>query len=327
MLIRNVNEVRELLPVSIGVTFDRIQPHLAVAERDFIRPLLGPGMYDELQEFYDMEPPATLTEVQDAMQSLLKLVQGAEVHLCYWLGFDILNAYISDGGFKRSETDKIRSLYKYQEDNLKDYFKISGFNGLDTALEFLEDNIQHFGEFALSDTWKGLKGQFIRDTRTFNSLYFIGDSRLVYLRLQPFFHVIEDLSIKLVLGAENFALIKEEMIKDEPAAHVVKILPAIRKPIAFLSVAMLMEESGADLTDKGLYFEGRMQNMDSDTVKQPSEIERVNNLVKRARGLAESYMLQLKQFLLDNSAEWGGYSAPKSGLHNRDNTGKRTFWA
>jgi hypothetical protein len=70
-----------------------------------------------------------------------------------------------------------------------------------------------------------------------------------------------------------------------------------------------------------------MQNMDSDTVKQPSEIERVNNLVKRARGLAESYMLQLKQFLLDNSAEWGGYSAPKSGLHNRDNTGKRTFWA
>jgi len=43
------------------------------------------------------------------------------------------------------------------------------------------------------------------------------------------------------------------MVKDEPAAKVLAILPYIRKPIAYLSTAMLMEESGADLTEKAQY--------------------------------------------------------------------------
>lgn len=327
MLITTIEEVRELLPVSNGADINRLKPHLEVVERDYIRHLLGADMYEELQEFYEMDPPAGLTEVQEAMQALLRLVQGAEVHLCYWVGFDVLNAYIADGGFKRTESNTVKGLFKYQEDNLKDYFKITGFNALDTVLEYLEGNIEHFGEFSMSDTWKGLKGQFIHDTRTFNTIYFIGSSRLTFLRLIPHMKVVEDLSIKLILGSENYDFIKSEMLKDQPEEKVMKILPVIQKPLAFLSVAMLIEESGADLNDKGLFFEGRMSNMLSDTVKQPAEIARVSNLVKRARGLGESYLLQLKQYLQDYAADWGGYTSPKSGLHNRDNTGKRTFWA
>lgn len=325
MLIKTLIEVQNSLPVSTGVTFEKIRPHLEVVERDFIRPLIGGNMFDELQEFYDSEITESLTEVQEAMQTLLKYVQGSEVHLCFWLGFDVLNAYISDGGFKRTETDKVKSLFKYQEDNLKNYFKITGFNALDVVLEYLEDNIQHFGEFKLSDTYKNLKTSFIPGTRIFDSIYFIGASRLTFLRLIQHMNTVEDLHIKKLL-AENYEIIKTEMIKDEPEERVIDILPEIRKPIAFLSVAMLMEESGADLTDKGLYFESRIATNMSDTEKKPAEVERIRLLAERAKKLGESYLALLRQYLQD-SADWGNIPAQSSYIHNRDNTGKKTFWA
>ena len=154
----------------------------------------------------------------------------------------------------------------------------------------------------------------------------MGGSRLIFMRLQPYVKVVEDLSIRKIINQENMDIIKAEMLKDEPDPKVSAILPLIRKPVAFLAVAMLMEDSGADLTDKGLFFEGRGLTMLSDTVKSPAEIERVQNLVKRNKGLGESYLLQLKQYLNENAEAWGGYQLPRQGIHNRDNSGKRTFW-
>ena len=325
MLIKVLEEIRELLPVSEAVDLDRLRPHLEIAEQTYINPLLG-KLYKNLESFNGDSIPESLTDHEDQYRELLKLVHRSEIHLAYWIGYDVLNAYISDGGFRRIETDKVKGLFKYQEDNLKEYFKATGFNGLDAVLDFIESNIDHFEVFKESESWKFLKGAFIPDTETFNSIYFIGSSRLIFMRLQPYVKVVEDLSIRQIIPSEQMDIIREEMKKPEPDGKVTAILPHIRKPIAFLSVAMLMEDSGADLTDKGLFFEGRGLTMLSDTVKSPSETERVLNLVKRNRGLGESYLIQLKQFLNDNPDDWGGYNAPRHGLHNRDNTGNKTFW-
>jgi len=327
MLIKNIEEIRELLPVSTAVDLERLRPHLETAEESYIKPLLGALLLKDLNNYIGVNDPPLPAEHEDFFKELLKLVRRSQIHLAYWLGYDVLNAYISDGGFRRQESNTVKSLYKYQEDNLKDYFKSTGFNGLDSVLEFIEQNIGSFGNFKESETWKFIKGAFIPDTDTLNSIYFIGNSRLIFMRIQPYMKIVEDLSIRQIIDNVNFELIKTEMAKEDPDEKVKSILPYIRKPIAFIAVSMLMEDSGADLTDKGLFFEGKAQTMMSDTVKSPSEIERVNSLVKRNRGLGESYLVQLKQFLNENSEAWGGYSAPRHGIHNRNNTGKKTFWA
>lgn len=325
MLIKSLEDIKEILPVSDAVNLDRLRPHLETAEQTYLKPLLG-ELYNSLESFTGETIPENLQEHETQFRELLKLVHRSEVHLAYWSGYDVLNAYISDGGFRRIETDKVKGLFKYQEDSLKDYFKSTGFNSLDAVLDYIESNIVHFKVFKDSESWKFLKGAFIPDTKTFNSIYFIGSSRLIFMRLQPYVKVVEDLSIRQIINQENMDFIKAEMLKDEPDPKVSAILPLIRKPVAFLAVAMLMEDSGADLTDKGLFFEGRGLTMLSDTVKSPAEIERVQNLVKRNKGLGESYLLQLKQYLNENADAWGGYQLPRQGLHNRDNSGKRTFW-
>lgn len=328
MLFKKIEEVKELIGIGTGNHLERLKPHISNAETAYIRPLLGANMFDELQEFYDEPPTGELTEVQEAMKELLGKVQKSLIHLAYWMGFQVLNATISDSGFKRSESDTVKSLYKAQETELKEYFRNAGFNAMDEVLEYLETNIEHFGEFKLTENWTKLKEAFIPDTKTFESVpYFINGSRLTFLRLKPHMQLVEDLQIKPLLGETIFAEIKAEMVKDNPAAKVVAILPVIRKPIAYLAAAMLMEESGADLTDKGLYFESTSAGASyNDTNRQPAAIEKIAYLAKRSRGIGESYLESLKSYLVAHAADWTAYSGQTGSVFRRDNTDKKTFW-
>lgn len=319
MFFNSTDEIREFLPVSTGIEFSRLKPHLQMVEQTYIRPLIGKELSAELELLQSGQSSS------GEHAQLLSLIRSAEIHLVYWLGYDVLNSYISDGGFRRIETDKIKGLYKYQEDNLKEYFKTTGFNSLDNCLEFIEENIATLASFKQSDTWKSLKSSFIPDTKTFNTIYFINNSRLIFLRLQSYFSIIEDIHLKPVLK-DHLSFIKSELIKDTSDQKVSEIIPFIRKPLVFLSVSMLMEESGADLSDKGLFFEGKTSTFSNDQTKQPASKERITELTKRTRALGESYLVQLKEHLISNASAWDNYTSPKSGLHNRDNTAKKTFW-
>jgi hypothetical protein len=328
MLFKTIEEVKEFLNVSTSVKFTTVKPSLDTAENEFLIPVLGEGMYNELQEYYSSLPIAEPTEVQEATGKLLRLAQNAVVHIAYWYGFDLLNTFIEEGGFNRLEGGKFKGLYKYQEENLKAYFKNSGFNALDTMLAYLDgEDKAYFAEFHESETGLELKGMFIPNTDVFNKIYYIGKSRLIFMRMKPYMSLVEDTQLRQVLGEDNYVFVKEEMVKAQPDVKVVALLPYVRKPIAYLSTALLMEDSGAELGDKGLYFEGRSGVTLSDTQILPATAERINLLVKRNRAIGEGFINALQQYLLDHAIDWGNYAMPVGSFPRRDNDGKRAFFA
>jgi len=330
MLLKSIPEIQLHIAVGNGTEFNRLKPHIQNAETAYIRPLLGPETFSKLQEFYDS--PLTVTEqgttgTEPVETELLFKTQKSLIHLAYWLGFQVLNATISDGGFKRSENEKIKSLFKYQEDELKEFFRNAGFNALDEVLEYIESNIDQFREFKSSQNWTVLKSAFIPDTRTFDSIIFINSSRLTFLRLKSFSGLVEDMSIRPILGEAIFNEIKNEMVKADPVAKVRDILPYIRKAVAYLAASRLMEESGADLTEKGLYFESTSAGYRNDRNKQPSNPEQVVALATRYRAIGESYLEQLKSYLIGHIPDWPTYSGQTGKAFRRNNNDKRTFWA
>ena len=117
------------------------------------------------------------------------------------------------------------------------------------------------------------------------------------------------------------------MVKTTPSAKVTAILPYIQKAIAYLATALLMEESGADLTEKGLYFESTEPYNDLMTNKHPAENDRINFLAKRNKGIGMNYLEQLKSFLNANTTDWPGYSGQTGNALRRNNTDKKSFWA
>jgi len=324
MLFTTIDEIKNFLPIGAGNDFLKLKPHIQNAENKYLKVLLGAGMYDELQEFYEAEYPAEPTKTQEATKILLEKVQHAVIHLAYYLGFDFMNVTASSAGFQRTESDKLKGLYKYQEDNLKQYFSDSGFNALDDVLVFLEDNIEHFGEFKLEPNYNALKQSFLPTVKIVEEIPFnMQGSRLTLLALQPSVKFVEDTTIRTTLGDVIYLALKEEMVSDNPDAGYVALLPYIRKPLVYLASALLMEETGATLGDKGLYFEKTDTTVQNTKIKGPSEAERIAAMIARNRNMGYAYLDMLKSYLATNFEIYEGTTARFS----RDNTGKKTFWA
>ena len=336
MLINTITEIQEFVAIGKDTEFNRLKPHLVSAESAFIKPILGAELLETLQSAYtkltataptEDNPDEKAVALLAAQGKLIVSVQKALVYLAYWSGFQVLNATISDSGFKRTESTTVKALFKYQEDDLRNHFKTNGFNALDEVLETLEENIEYFTEFKSTPSWTIRKASFIPDTKTLDSILFVNKSRLTFLRLISQFKLVEDISIRPLLGTVLYERIKEEMIKEKPDSDVLKIIPYVQKPLAYLATALLMEESGADLMEKGLYFEASAAINLSDRIISPADADRVALLVKRNRMFAESYIEMLKSFLIANRSTFPDFAGTPGNVLRRDNTDKRTFWA
>ncbi len=348
MLIRTIEEVKAVIPSSAENTdFNLLSTHLANAELQFISPLFGADMYCALLGYYTNPQTYKITDdlrlnnfLMDATSAddpeldnlsahdkawalLLFYTQKAIVNLAYYSGFDVLNVMFDNKGFTRFEGDTSKSLFKYQEDGLRKYFRNAGLDGLDTLLEILETRIQHFEAYK-SQLYKH-KGRIFPDTKSFNEVYFINNSRLVFDRLRQHMRLAEDLHLAPVITKANLDLISTELLKENPAQFVLDILPYVRKPIAYISSALLMQETGAELTDRGLYLKG-LKNLNNSDLEINTPEARVVDLIARNFKIAEQYMITLRQFMAANASQWNNYSNPRAGLHNRDNSGKRTFF-
>lgn len=325
MLFKNISEIQKFLPVGVGNEFNRLKPHIENAEKKYIRPLLGTSLADELQEFYDTPPPEPMNDSQKACMVLLAKTQHALIHLAYFIGFDFLNVQISDKGFQRIESQTTKGLYHYQEMNLKKYFNDSGFNGLDDVLVFLEENIVHFNEFKMADNYTVLKQSFLPTVKVVEEIPFsLLGSRLTFLALRPMVAYVEDSVIRKVLGKSIYDEVKQEMKKDEPAAKVAGLLPFIRKPLVYLASAYFMEETGASLDEKGLFFEKIDPVYRGQAKREPSTEERIAAMIARNRGIGAAYLEELKEYLDEN---WDDFEISRGRFPRRDNRGKRTFWA
>jgi len=322
-----MEEIRNYISVSTSSEFDTMAPHIQNAERDYLVPLIGNDLYQKLLNFCNEEVHDLTDESVQKTNQLLSFVRSAVIHIAYWIGFDVINALITDSGFKRTESNTVKSLFKYQEHNLKHYLRTSGFNGLDTVLQFLELNLADFKEFEDSPAFSFIKTSFVPKTYIFNEICFINNSRLTFLRMKPHLQLLEETEILPILGAETYSYLKEELNKSEPDPKVYKILPYIRKPLVFLATAMLMEESGADLADNGLYFTAVSAVHVNDTEFKPSSPERISILSVRNRNLGNSYLDLLRSYLSANPSDWPDTPISTGKLFRRSNTDKKTFWA
>lgn len=324
-------EIKKYLPVTVVVSFGTIKPFIDIAEMAYLKPLIGSELYAKLQTFYTNQSSGSTSgdaDVNEAYTELLKLSQRAIINLAYYRGFSTLNTTITDDGFQRAESDRYKTLYKYQEDEIKAQFKTDGFNTLDDILQHLEDNLEYYPEFEESENYLEVKEMLIPSTKVFDKYYNIGKSRLVFLKLQQFIMQAEDFEIKKTLGASLYAYVKAEIIKDEPEEKATNLLTYIRKALAYFAVAYGINELGVNITDKMVYFESSEPNTANSTKKSPVSDNKLEVMANKASHTANLYLEDLKQYLITNAATYTTYSGQTGSVyHGRDNADKKTFFA
>ena len=331
MLFKEVNnaaneEIREYIPISGNLAFGTMKPHIVAAERDYIRPLIGSETLTALDDYYNNEGSGEVNS-PEIWDGLLERCQRAVINIAFFIGFDLMNIVIDDAGFGRTEGENRKGLYKYQEDNLRMLFKLNAFNGFDDILTYLHENISTFNDYAASDEYASFKTLFFRRTEDFDKVYNIGKSHLTFNRLKQYITLTEDLELSKVFGVTLWAYIKTEIAKAAPAAKVTALIPYIKNVLAYLSTAKLMSDTGADLTENGLYFTAWKAIEKSQTQISPADKDRVQRLIERNEMIGNKYMAELKLFLTTNVTDWPTFENSSSYLHSRDNTDKKTFWS
>jgi hypothetical protein len=323
-----LTEVKGILPVSIATDREKLWPFVEQAERKYILPLLERDLYDDLQKFCNDHDNWTSggsgDEDETKTTALVNLIRIAELNLAYYIGFAPLNVKISDAGFQRTgDSEVFKGLYKYQEGDLKSYFETTGYNGLDDMLKYIEDNIEHFPEWEESTIYTARKTAIIKDAETFDRICFINKSRLTFLRLQRYMTEVIDFDIKPLLGTE-WTTLMTELTKEDPAPKYSALVPEIQKPLTYLSCAKLIEKTG-NLTDRGLFFEGKNTGTIDDSYKKPVEGDATVTAMGSYRSTGQQYLVALRQYLIAN--HFTSQGSENGNVYNRDNDHKKTFVA
>lgn len=315
------DELNKFIPVSAALSFEKVESSMEDAFRLFVLPLFGQGLADEIQSYYDN---ADATELQC---SLLNECQRAVANLAFWYNYTELNIRITDQGMQRQDSEgSFKQTYKYQEDLLRSSFKNKGFNALDRMIEFLELHQDAFPDYALSPAYSRRQHAIVRSTKEVDSIYFINNSHLIFLRLMPFFKIIEETVLQPVLGTELYAKLTKGLFDGEKnigETTTEELRSRCAVFVIFKSIAELIRSTGS-LTDRGLYFTQILAG-DGNTSVTPADRETALSMVVGIEQHAQSYADLLVKFIEQSLPEF--FKGRQSQVLDRDNNHKRTFWA
>lgn len=327
MIIRNTAEVRQFLPANINLSIEGLKPFIEPVEQKYLVKVLGQEQYDIINEY------ASSTTADENKDKLIKQCIPPVVFLSVLEGFDLLNVELSDVGFRRSESEAKKSLYGYQERNIKAFLKNAGFNGLETLLKFLEDNIETYTVWADSDECTNAYDSLIRNATEFTKFWVqLKGSAIVFKQLKSAMQRAEDFQIRAVVGNTLIDTVKE-LIKDREIdnaenAKYKLLLPYIQKPLAYFTIHEGAEELGAKLTDKGLYFEQVDAGLIPDNISETSPADKVAIIKEQAYNNGKRYIATLTDYLKAHSTDFATEYTPISTvIEVADQTNKKTFTA
>lgn len=313
-------ELNKFIPVSAGLSYEKVESSLEDSFRLFVLPLFGEKLADEIQSFYINDG------VTDLQRSLLEECQRAVANLAFWYNYTELNVRITDQGMQRQESEgTFKQTYKYQEDQLRNSFRNKGFNALDRMIEFLDLHQDDFPLYAQSPAYTRRRQAIVRSTAEVDINYFINKSHLIFLRLKPFFKVVEETILQPLLGVDLYAKLTEALKKEEKTiggTTTEELRTRCAQFVIFKSIAELIRSTGS-LTDRGLYFTQFLPgdgNLSVTPVDRETALAVVNDMERNVR----AYQDLLLTFIEKTLPEF--FKGRQSQVLDRDNNNKRTVW-
>ncbi len=333
----NASEIKRFIPLSNSISFDKMMASLSNAYGLFIIPLLGDKMTGKLEEIYlsggTGKPDGnqnSLSDDEKADIKLLQLCQQANANLAIWYDFDELNTRITDSGFQRQESENgtFKSVYKYQDENLRRNFKNKGFNALDKVLDFLYDHLERYADFKESDTYKQGINAIVKSTQEVNKVYFINNSRIIFLRLSTHLSFAEENILMPAIGERLYAQLLawlNKMPEDELlCSQVNELRLKCGKVIIMNAVKRLMMETGS-LTDRGLYFHSIQANQHGERNEEPVDGNSLSMQLSQAESDIQAFTKNLMSFIRNTFPDY--YKGDPLRVFDRENDNKTTFWA
>lgn len=314
--------VQRLVHASNALSFETLEGPLNQAWITFLLPLLGIDLCDYLEEVF----ASPVGERKRVDQTLLTMAQNALVNIALWHSYDEINVRLTDQGHQRQETENFKSVFRYQEEKLRNGYRNKGFNAIDAMLDYLErKGVANFPAWASAPANERRVRSVVKSPSEVNEVVFINNSAIVYLRLCPILRHIEDTVLPVRLGQK---LYDEFMAHhNEPKYEIGSTLMSelrwrVVKMVVCMAVAELIRQTGS-LTDRGLYFDG-MTEGDGNLTSSPASEGEMKKSAAVYDHMANDYYMQLSNFIEYRIPDM--YQGHECDVLKRDNDGKKSVW-
>lgn len=314
------DEIKQFIPVSTALNFERVESSLNDAFNLFFRPLFGDDICTRVIDIYHKVNPTSQEK------EILQEAQRAVANLAFWYNFTELSIRITDQGFQRQESDSFKQTYKYQEDELRNAFKNKGFNTLDRIITLLDRNIADYPEFKDSPAYSLRNKCIVASTNEVNSIYFINFSHIIFLRLKPYFKIVEDTILQKIIGSKLYDALLTFLDKEETLVGlttVEELRSRCAPVVVFHAISKLIRATGS-LTDRGLYFEQVAPGKNGNQIISPADMQSIIQQAMQLELTAGHYADSLMLFIQEKLPDY--YQGKQSDVFNRDNDNKSSVW-
>ena len=169
-----------------------------------------------------------------------------------------------------------------------------------------------------------MQNSILRSTSEVNDVYYINNSRILFLRLLPHFDFVSETILQQKIGTKAYQYIIDNLSKKDDKAEILR--KRVSRYIIFLALSRVVRDTGS-ITDRGLYFISRQSgsNGSGDTNSEPADLQLRAAQSSAFDADARAVLPQILNFLRYEQPEL--YAGDPERCYDRDNDHKKTFWA
>jgi len=284
-----------------SINFDNLAPYIELATDDVIK-IIGQATYDIADDFYNNS-----TDENPAKSSLVKSIQkviAVGAYRMFVVGNDLSH---TPEGRQITVTTTQKPAFSWQlkkdNENLSNlYYKF-----VESLLLFLDSS--DFNSWKDSDQYQTAHELLINTAEEFDSYFVIEKSRRLFLAVAPIMKRIERSTIKSVLNADLYSLLKSYVLDSTVVLtdSEVEILESCKMPLVMLTMADACKLLSSHI------LPDRIVSMFDNTSREASSESSNNESLETRHALSGTFSRIAKDELRNLQILIGRYYAAKNG--------------
>lgn len=290
-------EFKDFFPgVNKNMAWDTLQPFVQQAEDQEIIPAIGLPFHQEL----DTEYQSTGSIADQHKAYVFRLLRSALAHYAMYYALPQLTLRVGDAGTNETSASDIIPTRQW-------VFQLNRWETLRTASKYMDmtlaameakvaDGVAVFDTWKNSDAYSENRALLIPNARAFQQYYNIDNSRMTYMKLQPYIRKAEQRFLLPLLDAfytELSTQQKENTLSTENQS----ILPAVQRLLAEYTVILAIPD--LNFVNDGAGWRV-IENPNANPLPQQQAMAAVQQLHTKAEQNATHFEVELKNLLYAN---------------------------
>ncbi len=245
---------------------------------------IGKEIYSKIEDFYYADFPEAPTADQLKMIRILKHAQLYILLLAYLEYAANADLMHGNSGRKIHHAADEKTAWDWQIASDNAALLRRGYKALDGLIDLLDSS--DYPEWTGSDQYKESRSLFLYNTRNFDKAYPINNSGQLYYRMVPFMADVETETLRPILGADLFDVLKTKL-KGSPTADEKELILYCQKIQAYAVLERACVLLPEEMTEKNINY--KMKVAERDAQKE--------NRRRRLLDMAEKYKRDLQMIV------------------------------